>query len=156
MRSRRGKQSLSLPYLEHRTIVRVRFDEVDSLRIVWHGHYLKYFEDARVALGRAYGIDYSDIREAGLLAPVVHTECDYLLSAEYGDELEVVARLVKLDTPKIEFHYEVRHAGKDALLATGTSVQVFTDHDRELLLTMPDFLRDFYARTEEDWITPDD
>ncbi len=31
------------------TKFRVRFSEVDSLRIVWHGNYLKYFEDGRDA-----------------------------------------------------------------------------------------------------------
>lgn len=37
---------------------RVRFDEVDSLGIVWHGHYVKYLEDGREAWGRKYGLTY--------------------------------------------------------------------------------------------------
>ncbi len=64
-------------HLESRTRVRVRFSEVDTLQIVWHGHYLEYFEDARVELGRRHGINYTDIRAAGLTAPVVHVACDF-------------------------------------------------------------------------------
>ena len=35
------------PYLEETTTVRVRFQAVDSLRSVWHGHYVSYFEEGR-------------------------------------------------------------------------------------------------------------
>ena len=34
--------------IESSTIVEVPFFDVDSMRIVWHGHYLKYFEIAFV------------------------------------------------------------------------------------------------------------
>ena len=35
--------------------VQVRFSEVDSIKMVWHGHYMTYMEDAREAFGRKYG-----------------------------------------------------------------------------------------------------
>jgi len=133
-------------YIEHRTTVRVRFCEVDSLQVVWHGHYLKYFEDAREALGRRFGISYADIRDAGLIAPLVHASCEYLAPARAGDELDIVARLFLRDSAKIEFFYEVRRPADSALLAVGRTVQVFTDVRGELLLTLPQFMESFYRR----------
>ena len=47
-----------MPKLSEVIPINIRFHEVDSLRIVWHGHYLKYFEDGREAFGRKYGIGY--------------------------------------------------------------------------------------------------
>jgi len=126
--------------------VRVRFQEVDSLQVVWHGHYLSYFEDVRVALGRRYGLRYDDIRNAGLRAPVVHLSCDFLAPARFDDELELRARLFEREEAKIEFHYEVFNVGTAALLATGRTVQVFTDERDELLLTLPPFMCAFYER----------
>lgn len=38
----------------------VRFEEVDSLGIVWHGRYPSFVEDARDYLGEKYGISYVD------------------------------------------------------------------------------------------------
>ncbi len=38
--------------------LKIRFSEVDSMNIVWHGSYMMYFEDAREAFGREYGIAY--------------------------------------------------------------------------------------------------
>ena len=34
----------------------IRFSEVDSMNVVWHGSYPLYFEDAREAFGKKYGI----------------------------------------------------------------------------------------------------
>ena len=142
-------------YLEHRVRLRVRFQEVDVLGIVWHGHYLTYFEDARIAFGKKYGIDYTDIRDADLVAPLTHVSCDYLRPAKYDDELEVLVRLFMRASAKIEFYYEVSRASDNTFLAAGSSVQVFVDLEGRLLLTMPEFMGAFYRRWERDMLTAD-
>ena len=43
----------------------VPFHDVDGLRVVWHGHYLKYLEIARCALLRAHRLDVPDMIELG-------------------------------------------------------------------------------------------
>ena len=45
--------------------IRVRFSETDPLGIVWHGNYIKYFEEGREAFGRKYGISYLEIEKNG-------------------------------------------------------------------------------------------
>ena len=37
-----------------RTPIRVRFSEVDSMQVVWHGEYMRYFEDGREDFGRRF------------------------------------------------------------------------------------------------------
>jgi len=133
-------------YLENRAAARVRFQEVDTLEIVWHGHYLSYFEDARVAFGRRYGIGYDDIRAAGLAAPIVKLSCDFFSPARFDDELDVIARLYERESAKIEFYYEVYRRGEAEPIAAGSTIQVFADSSGEMLLTMPQFMRDFYDR----------
>lgn len=132
------------PYLESKVGFKVRFQEVDSLGIVWHGHYLSYFEQAREAFGIKYGLSYLNIRDSGLAAPVVHASCDYHQPAIYGDELEVTARLHFVRAARLEMSFEVR---RDlVLLATGFTVQVFTDFEGRLILNRPPILEDFYRR----------
>ena len=36
----------------------IRFSEVDSMGIVWHGSYVAYLEDAREAFGAKYHLEY--------------------------------------------------------------------------------------------------
>ena len=47
--------------LKSSTTIRVRFNEVDSMNITWHGHYVTFFEDAREAFGKEYNLDYLTI-----------------------------------------------------------------------------------------------
>lgn len=135
-------------YLEHRVRTRVRFQEVDSIQIVWHGHYLTYFEDARAAFGRQYGLSYADILEAGVTAPIVHVSCDYLGPAGCDDDLEILIRLIRAPGAKLEFYYEVSRPADGALLARGRTTQAFADLDGKLVLTTPKFLKDFYRHWE--------
>ena len=51
-------------FLEAEGSVRVRFQEVDALQVVWHGHYLGYFEEGRHAFGRAHGFEYQEAEMA--------------------------------------------------------------------------------------------
>ncbi len=132
--------------LQHTTEVVVRFQEVDSLKIVWHGHYVSYFEDARVAFGQHYGLGYSDFLNAGLIVPIVQMSIDYLAPAKHGDQLEVTARLFWSEAAKIEFGYNILRSRDQLLLASGQTTQVFTDANGEMLLARPDFMSDFYAR----------
>ena len=55
----------------------VRFSEVDSMNIVWHGSYPLYFEDAREAFGKKYGLGYMTIFSNGYYAPLVELSFKY-------------------------------------------------------------------------------
>jgi acyl-CoA thioester hydrolase len=144
----------SRPYLEETTTVRVRFQEVDSLRIVWHGHYVSYFEEGRRAFGRKYGVDYSVFAEHHQAAPIVQLAVSYLAPARMNDVLAVTARLFQSDAAKLEFTYEIRRSGEELLLATGTTTQAFTTLDGELLLQRPTWLAERYRQWEPLWIRP--
>jgi acyl-CoA thioester hydrolase len=142
------------PYLQETTSLRVRFNEVDALRIVWHGHYLNYFEEARRAFGRRYGIDYTVFLEQQVAVPVVDARVTYLASARLADVLEIRARLYKTEAARLDFDYEVRRHGDPTLLASGSTVQVFTRPDGELILTWPEFMLERLAAWEPLWIHP--
>ncbi len=139
-------------FIEHRAYLRVRFQDVDVINVVWHGHYLSYFEFGREAFGEEYGLGYLDVRAAGLVAPVVHVSCDYLQPARYGDELTVITRLHPSSRAAIDLSYEVRRASDDALLAKGRTRQVFTDFEGNLLLNQPDLMRRFHEQWKDQLI----
>mgnify|MGYP000851004453 CR=1 FL=1 len=55
----------------------IRFSEVDSMNIVWHGSYVQYFEDAREAFGRKYGLTYQNYFDNGFYAPLVDMQFEF-------------------------------------------------------------------------------
>jgi acyl-CoA thioester hydrolase len=141
-------------YLEASDTVEVRFQEVDVTQLVWHGHYVSYFEVARRAFGKRWDLDYPLFVEHGVVAPLVHLELDYRAPARLGDVLQATARLVEPEGARLEFEYDIARASDGRLLATGASVQVFTDLQGTLLLTPPAFLVDRLTRWEPSWKPP--
>ena len=65
----RQKTNLHTPALIDRTTIKVRFSEIDSMQIVWHGEYVRYFEDGRESFGKHYGLGYMDIYSEDIWYP---------------------------------------------------------------------------------------
>src|SRR4029077_6882503 len=130
--------------LSDRTEILVRFNEADPLGIVWHGHYVRYFEDGRESFGKKYGIGYMVFFNHGYIVPIVHINCDFKRSLKFGDKVIVETRFVPSDAAKLKFHYRLYKLGNDQLIASGSSVQVFLDKNNSILqLTNPPFFEDW-------------
>jgi acyl-CoA thioester hydrolase len=120
--------------------VPVRFSETDAMGVVWHGNYLKFFEDAREKFGKDYGIEYLDVHAKGYFIPIVKSEISHKASIFYGEEALIHATLEKHDSAKIVFRYEVINTATNQVAATGMTMQVFMFvSDRSLELIKPEF-----------------
>lgn len=117
--------------LTHEFKVRVRFSEIDALKMVWHGSYVTYLEDAREAFGIKYGIGYMTIFNNGYFAPVYDLHIHYRHTAGLNDELLVKITYIPKPGGKLCFEYEIRNVETGDLLLTATSVQLFTTVDGE-------------------------
>ncbi|MFI5181799.1 MAG: acyl-CoA thioesterase [Thermoanaerobaculia bacterium] len=115
----------------------VRFPEVDSYGVVWHGHYLAYFEVARNALCAAAGLTPAEALAFGYRVPIVRFDAAVKRPARLDDTLEVSALLVPPETAKLVMEYEVRRLPARDLLATGKTEQVLLNPEGELLLGFP-------------------
>jgi acyl-CoA thioester hydrolase len=130
--------------LSNRTEVLVKFNEADPLGIVWHGHYIRYFEDGREAFGNTHGLTYLEVYKKGYVIPVVNVQCDFKRSLRYGDRVIVETKYVACEAAKLKFSYRLYNAATNELVATGSSVQVFLDKEHSLLqLTNPPFFNEW-------------
>jgi acyl-CoA thioester hydrolase len=125
----------------------VRFSEVDSMNVVWHGSYMLYFEDAREEFGRQYQLEYMRMSDEGYYAPLIDMEFHYRRPILYGmrPRIDIIYRYT--EAAKIVFDYEIHNSETDELMATGHSVQVFMDKDYQLVWANPDF----YVAWKEKW-----
>ena len=115
----------------------VPFHDVDALRIVWHGHYLKYFELARTALMRARGLDVEDVIALGYRQLVIESHCRHSFPLHYGDLFEVQVRVAELPH-RIRFDFVVWNVKHQRRSARGSTTLVTTDADGHLLMETPD------------------
>ena len=125
--------------LVDKTEVRVRFSEVDSMGVVWHGSYIKYLEDGRESFGNKYNIHYLDFINNDIAAPLVNIEIDYKRFLKYGEKAIVETRYVDCEAAKLIYQYTIYNSINNEIIATAKSTQVFLNKNYELLLTIPDF-----------------
>jgi len=133
-------------------ILDIRFSEVDSMSIAWHGSYPLYFEDAREAFGAKYGLGYLTIFNSGYYAPLVHLSMDYKAPITYGMRPRIDIFYRPTEAAKLIFDYEIRDDETQALLATGRSIQVFLDRDRQLQWVNPPF----FEQWKKKWLAEND
>ena len=141
------KTSQHTPALTNRTTFKVRFSEIDSMQIVWHGEYVRYFEDGREAFGKQYGLDYMSIYREGYMVPIVDLTCQFKQSLSFGEEAIVETRYIACEAAKIKFEYVIYRASDQSVVATGSTMQVFLNLNKELELINPPF----YMEWKKKW-----
>lgn len=135
----RRKSNRQVPALTDRTTIKVRFSEIDSMQIVWHGEYVRYFEDGRESFGKHYGLGYMDIYREGYMVPIVELDCQFKQPLSFGEEAIVETRYLNSDAAKIKFEYIIYRASDQSIVATGSTTQVFLNLNKELELINPLF-----------------
>lgn len=111
--------------------VRPRYEETDQMGVVYHGNYLTYFEVGRSEFFRSLGYSYRELEEEGIVFPVIHATCRYLIPAKYDDELHIRTRIVQLKGVRIKLNYEVIRIedDKEVILVTGMTEHAFVNKE---------------------------
>lgn len=115
----------------------VPFFDVDMMEVVWHGHYVKYFEEARCALLDKLGHNYRQMRDAGYAWPVIDLQVRYIRGAQFGQRIRVRADLVEWEN-RLKINYLITDVATGERMTRGSSVQVAVEiATREMLLASP-------------------
>ncbi|MET4676653.1 MULTISPECIES: acyl-CoA thioesterase [unclassified Luteibacter] len=101
----------------------VPFFDVDSMEVVWHGHYVKYLELARCALLDELGHNYVRMKETGFVWPIIDMQLRYAQAARFGQTLIARADLVEWQN-RLKIHYTLSDAASGERLTRASTVQV--------------------------------
>ena len=121
----------------HETSLQVRFYEVDAYGVVWHGHYVGWFEACRNDLTQRYQMGPLQLKDKNLLAPVVDLSCQFKLPATFGRSLIIQTTMERTEVAKLIFRYRVLDQENEKVLATGSTTHVLTDLKGNLLYKVP-------------------
>jgi acyl-CoA thioester hydrolase len=133
----------------HETHIKVRFTEVDLYQVVWHGHYISWFEVSRNELARRFELDPLKLMEVGFLAPVVELHCQFKEPARPNDEIIIRTGIERTELANLIFTYSVLHGETKRVLATGRTIHVLTDSRGTLLYRIPDAIQQRISRMME-------
>ena len=115
----------------------VPFFDVDSMEVVWHGHYVKYLEVARCALLDKLGHNYQQMRASGYAWPIIDLQLRYVRGAQFGQRIKVRADLIEWQN-RLKINYLISDVASGERLTRASSVQVAVEiASREMQLASP-------------------
>lgn len=101
----------------------VEFYDVDSMKIVWHGNYVKYMEKARCRLLDKIGFNYLRMEEIGVAFPIVEIKFKYIRSLHFGEKVRALATLEEWEN-RLKISYEFYNAESGLLTTKASSTQM--------------------------------
>ncbi len=120
----------------------VEFYDVDAMRIVWHGNYVKYMEKARCALLDKIGFGYLDMARSGFSFPIVDVRVKYMRPLRFGEMVRAVATLAEYEVCiKIKFEFYNEATGELTTRAESTQMAVSEESGESCFFT-PKAFRD--------------
>jgi acyl-CoA thioester hydrolase len=106
--------------------VEVPFFDVDLMEIVWHGHYLKYFEIARCVLLDKIDYGYMKMRESGYTWPIIDVRIRYAKPARFGQKIIIHVGIVEWEN-RLKMNYQIVDKETGNRLVRGYTCQVAVD-----------------------------
>ena len=101
----------------------VEFYDVDSMNIVWHGNYIKYFEKARCALLEKIGYGYPQMTASGYAFPITEVKVKYIKPLFFQQRVRATATLEEYES-MLRISYILQDVDTGAITTKGSSSQV--------------------------------
>ena len=106
----------------------IPFYDVDSMRVVWHGNYVKYMENGRCSFLAKRGLPYDQMEESGYLFPVINIQVKYIRPCRFGQKVRLITELYPNDNILV-FKYTLLDPSTGQKLMKGETRQMAVDKD---------------------------
>lgn len=121
-------------------LLTVPFFDVDSMNIVWHGHYCKYLELARCKLLDKIGYNYRDMAASGFSFPIIDMQIKYVKPLVFEQSLVITASLIEWQY-RLKIAYLICDADTGEKLTRAHTIQAAVDiQTRQMRLECPKIL----------------
>ena len=86
--------------------IKISFEDLDPMNVVWHGNYVRYLERARCDMLSKLKYTYSDMKKDGYIYPVAKMKVKYIKPAEFEDVLVIVSDIISIE-PALVIKYVI-------------------------------------------------
>ncbi|GIO42539.1 acyl-CoA thioesterase [Paenibacillus apis] len=128
--------------------IKPKYFEFDMMGIIYHAHYLGWFEAGRTKLIEDLGLNYIHMEQAGYISPVQEMKVEYRKGIRYGDEVLLRTWIKENGGVKTVYSYEVLN-GQGELCVKGTSVHYVVRREDFKPVQFKKIFPDWYARFAE-------
>ncbi|WP_054743354.1 acyl-CoA thioesterase [Cellulosilyticum ruminicola] len=103
----------------------VKFYETDQMGVVHHSNYIRWMEDARMALLKHYGFGYKMLESKKITVPVIDVKCRYKSSIFFDDLIQIEVQVIKYDGIKVTLQCHIYDKKTGKLRSVGESTHCF-------------------------------
>lgn len=128
--------------------IKPKYFEFDMMGIIYHAHYLGWFEAGRTRLIEDLGLNYVHMEQAGYISPVQEMRVEYRKGIRYGDEVLLRTWIKENGGVKTVYSYEVLN-GQGELCVQGTSVHYVVRREDFKPVQFKKTFPDWFAKFEE-------
>jgi acyl-CoA thioester hydrolase len=104
--------------------------DTDYAGNAWHGTYITWMEEARVACLRSIGIEFADLVALGCDLPVVELALRYHQSVRMGMGAIVKTRMTEISGVRINWDYQIQSTDAQVLFVTARVTLVAVDREK--------------------------
>lgn len=112
--------------------------------VVYHTHYLDFFEAARTEALRELGLAYKDLEDSGIMMPVVDVHIRYHRPCKYDEMVEITTFFPKVPDTRVKIEYEVRVEGDPKVRVSGSVTLCFVDAKTFRPVYAPQLIKDIF------------
>jgi acyl-CoA thioester hydrolase len=103
----------------HRCEMRTLYADTDRSQVVYHAHYLRYFEFGRASLMRDAAYPYKEVEGSGFVYPIIKVDIDYFRPLYYDDLMYIHTRPAVLERVRLQFDYVITHGETGNIVCKG-------------------------------------
>ena len=134
--------------MQNTITIKIPFFDVDSMDVVWHGNYIKYFEMGRCAFLEEHDLSYPKLYEMGIGVPIINFEVKYIKPCYFAEEIKLTTTLVPSENMLI-FKYLITDLKTGEKLCKAQSRQMAVDmKTKEGLFYLPEVLMNLMTEEE--------
>ncbi len=110
------------------TIIKIPFNDLDPMNIVWHGNYVKYLEQARCDLFEMIDYTYMNMYEDGYMYPIAKMDLKFIKPTTFNQKIEVECILEEVE-PAIIISYTIKDikTGEKIFKAKSTQIGILVN-----------------------------
>lgn len=120
--------------------VRVSFEDLDPMNVVWHGNYIRYMEQARCDMLSKLNYTYFDMKDDGVAYPVAKMNVKYVKPALLGDLLTIRVEIKSIE-PTLNMNYTIFNKETNEKIFQASTMQIAYDiNTKETFYSAPERL----------------
>ncbi len=118
----------------------VRWGDMDALGHVNNAHFFRWFEESRLALFGAIGLQSTTAKGVGPI--LASTTCDFILPVVWPNTIAVQAYIERIGNTSFTMRHLAHRSSDGALVAKGIGVVVLVDYDANKPCPIPPVMRE--------------